>query len=132
MSCTGQIGAQAQAPGQHEHSAACVAALKTKAAALTELYRGGDDGVKDDLLRYTEAGYAFIGTAYEDGLRKAEADRLLTAAEENQKSMPSAQLETLTAACLAEGSKLLSDANAAERAIVKAAARSRVRRIRDK
>ena len=97
---------------------------------LSDRYRSGDDTVKPDLTSLTEAGYAFIGLAYEDGLRKADADRLLAAAEEAQKTLPAATLETLIAGCHSQGQALLSRANAAERAIVKAAARSRVGRIR--
>ena len=121
----------AQDAAGFDRTASCVAAMKTRAALFSERYRAGDDTVKAELTSLTEAGYAFIGAAYEAGLRKADADRLLTAAEEAQKNMPAAALENLTTACHAEGAKLLAQANVAERVVVKAAARARINRIRN-
>lgn len=121
----------AQDAAGFDRTAACVAAMKTKAAVFSERYRAGDDTVKSELTSLTEAGYAFIGAAYEAGLRKADADRLLTSAEEAQKNMPAAALEKLTNACHAEGANLLAQANVAERVVVKAAARARINRIRN-
>ena len=124
--------ARAEPEPSFEHAAACVAAMKPNASALAARYRAGDDAVKGELLRLAEASFAFIGTAYEAGLRKDEADRLAAAAEERQKSLPSAELEKLATACRTEGAALLADANAFERVLVREAAKVRVARIRDK
>ncbi len=124
------FGAAAQGGGRFDRTASCVAAMKAKAAVFSERFRGGDDTVKSELTSLTEAGYAFIGMAYEAGLRKADADRLLASAEEALKSMPDEALKALVSTCHAEGVALLAQANAAERAVVKGAARARVSRIR--
>ncbi len=89
------FGAAAQGGGRFDRTASCVAAMKTKAAVFSERLRGGDDTVKSELTSLTEAGYAFIGMAYEAGLRKADADRLLASAEEAQKNMPDEALKAL-------------------------------------
>jgi hypothetical protein len=117
---------------EFDRTAACVAAMKNKAGVLSDRYRAGDDSVKPELMSLTEAGFAFIGTAYEAGLRKDDADRRLGEAEERQKSMPEPELAKLTEACRREGTALLDKSNAFERALVKNAARMRVKRLRDK
>lgn len=127
--------APVQAPAPHaafDHTATCVAAMKVKAGVLSERYRGGDDSVKPELMSLTEAGFAFIGTAYEAGLRKDDADRRLAEAEQRQKSMSEPELAKLTEACRLEGTTLLDKSNAFERALVKNAARMRIKRLRDK
>lgn len=115
-----------------DHTASCVAAMKHKAGALSERYRAGDDSVKPELTSLTEAGFAFIGAAYEAGLRKEDADRRLAQAEEDQKTMPAAELARLTEACRGEGAAILEQSNQLERALVKNAARMRIKRLRDK
>lgn len=117
---------------EFDRTAACVAAMKRKAGGLSERYRAGDDSVKPELMSLTEAGFAFIGTAYEAGLRKESADRRLEQAEEHQKTMPEAELAKLTEACRREGTALLDKSNSLERALVKNAARMRVKRLREK
>lgn len=125
--------AQAPAPNaEFDHTASCVAAMKSKAGTLGERYRAGDEAVRPELLSLTEAGFAFIGAAYEAGLRKDDADRRLADAEEQQKALPAAELARLIDACHAEGRTLLDKSNAFERALVRNAARMRVKRMRDK
>jgi hypothetical protein len=63
-----------------------------------------------------QQGFAFIGTAYLQGVRDAEADRLLKAAEAAQKEIPVDELTARQAACRSEGARLLENANAIERA----------------
>jgi hypothetical protein len=115
-----------------ERTAICVAAMKTKAEVLGDKYRAGDDAVKGELTSLTEAGFAFIGSAYESGLRKEEADRRLAAAEEQLKSLPEAETAALVVACRSEGAGILAKSNALERSLVKNAARMRVNRLREK
>lgn len=127
--------APAQAPPPNagfDHTAACVAAMKHQAAALGERYRAGDDAVRPELMSLTEAGFAFIGAAYEAGLRKDDADRRLAQAEQDQKAMPEAELAERSEACRREGAAILEQSNAFERALVRNAARMRVKRLRDK
>jgi hypothetical protein len=116
----------------HQHRAACVAALTTKAEPLAEQLKGGDRSVQAELLGLTEKGFAIIGAAYKDGLRKTEADQLLEAAKKAQKSMPAAELSRLQSSCQVEGAKVLTDVNGLERYLVTSAAERRVARILDK
>lgn len=113
----------------HEQRAACVAALTTQAEPLAARLKAGDHSVEPELLKLTQSGFAIIGTAYQDGLRKPEADQLLDAAKKAQKSMPATQLQQLQARCRTEGAQVLADANSLERFLVTGAAERRVKRI---
>lgn len=115
----------------HEHRAACVAALTTQAEPLAARLKAGDHSVEAELLKLTQSGFALIGIAYQDGLRKPEADRLLDAAKQAQKSMPAPALSQLQASCRLEGNQVLADANGLERFLVNSAAERRVKRISD-
>jgi len=121
--------AQAAGPTA-QHSAECVAALEADAETMAAQYRSGRTEVEPEMIRRVQQGFAFIGTAYLQGVRDAEADRLLKAAEAAQKEMPTAELATRQAACRTEGSRLLEKANAIERAFVTKAARRRVDRMK--
>jgi len=101
-----------------QHSAECVAALQVEAEAMA------------DQVRRVQQGFAFIGTAYLQGVRNAEADRLLKAAEAAQKEIPVAELTARQVACRSEGARLLEKANALERAFVVKAAKRRVDRMK--
>ncbi len=113
----------------HEHRAACVAALTTQAEPLAARLKTGDRSVEAELLKLTQSGFAIIGIAYQQGLRKPEADQLLEAAKQAQKSMPEAALSQLQTSCRAEGVQVLADANPLERFLVNSAAERRVKRI---
>jgi hypothetical protein len=113
----------------NEHRAACVAALTAQAEPLAKRLKAGDDSAQSELLRLTESGFALIGAAYRDGLRKPEADQLLDAAKKAQKALPAAELGKLQVACQAEGVKVLADSNMLERFLVTSAASRRVNRI---
>ena len=115
----------------HEHRAACVAALTAQAEPLAARLKAGDRSVEAELLKLTQSGFALIGTAYQDGLRKPQADQLLDAAKQAQKSMPAPALSQLQASCRLEGAQVLADANALERFLVNSAAERRVKRIAD-
>ncbi|RZL04360.1 MAG: hypothetical protein EOP36_00595 [Rubrivivax sp.] len=116
----------------HEHRAACVAALTTKAEPLAAQLKSGDRSVEAELLGLTEKGFAIIGAAYKDGLRKTEADQLLASAKKAQKSMPAAELDRLQSSCQVEGAKVLTDVSGMERYLLTSAAERRVARILDK
>lgn len=113
----------------HEHRAACVAALTTQAEPLAARLKSGDHSVEADLLKLTESGFALIGIAYQEGLRKPEADQLLDIAKKAQKSMPAPELSRLQASCRIEGAQVLTDATALERFLVNNAAERRLKRI---
>lgn len=113
-----------------EHSAACVAALEREAEELAERFRQGHPELEPALVELVQQGFAFIGTAWKQGLRDAEANRLLKAAEEAQKSLSPQELAERQAACRAEGAMLLARANIIERAFVQHAAQRRVDKLK--
>ena len=113
-----------------EHSAACVAALESEAEQLAERFREGHQELEPVLVERVQQGFAFIGTAWKQGLRDAEANRLLRAAEEAQKSLTPQELAERQAAWRAEGATLLARANMVERAFVQRAAQRRVDKLK--
>ncbi|RZI86137.1 MAG: hypothetical protein EOP38_02330 [Rubrivivax sp.] len=116
----------------HQHRAACVAALTSKAEPLVARMKGGDHRIEAELLGLTESGFALIGAAYRDGRRKPEADQLLDAAKKAQKAMPSAELAKLQSNCQSEGRQVLAEANMLERYLVTSAAKKRISRIAER
>jgi hypothetical protein len=112
-----------------EHSAACVAALQVEAEALADELRHGRTEIEPELVRRVQQGFAFVGTAYLQGLRVEEANRLLRAAEQAQQLLPAPELAARQAACRSEGTRLLEKANPLERAFVMKAAQRRVDRL---
>ncbi|HSI56966.1 MAG TPA: hypothetical protein VLA16_05385 [Ideonella sp.] len=114
---------------RYRHASACVAVMKQDATALAERYRAGATAVRPEVVRLTELGFTFIGTAYKSGLRNPQADQLLDEAEQAQQGQPASALKQLSADCQAEGAKLLRDSNALERALVSNRARARVDRL---
>jgi len=126
---TGAGAAPVDLPTFYRHASDCVAVLKLRADTLASPYRGGDAPMKAELTTLTEAGFAFVGTAYKAGLRKAEADRMLADAETELQGRPAAEREQLVSTCALEGRKLLADSNALEQMLVRQKARSRVEKI---
>ena len=120
----------AQAEPVPDHSAACVAALKTRAEPLAQRVRRGETAAEAQLLPIVTASFAFIGTVYKQGLRSAQADELLRRAEHSQATMPPADVARLQDACQVEGQLLLAQANFFERQFVNRAARSRIDKLR--
>ena len=114
---------------RYRHASACVAVLKQDASALADRYHEGATAVKPDVVRLTEQGFAFVGTAYKDGLRNPQADQLLQEAEHWLNGQPTSAQRQLSSDCQAEGSKLLSRSNVLERALVSNRARSRVDKL---
>lgn len=113
-----------------QHAATCVAALESEAASMAQQVRSGQSEIEPELLRRVQQGFAFIGSAYKQGLRGEEADRLLKEAEQAQQSLPPAELAARQAACRAEGAQLLAHANIIERAFVERAAQRRVDKLK--
>jgi len=113
-----------------QHSADCVAALEVEAIAMADQLRAGKTEIEPELVRRVQQGFAFIGVAYKQGLRKEEADKLLKQAEANTQTLPQDELAARQAACQAEGARLLANANFFERAFVAHAAQRRVDRLK--
>jgi hypothetical protein len=115
-----------------QHSAACVAALEVEALAMADQMKAGHPEIEPELVRLVQQGFAFIGIAYKQGLRKEEADRLLKQAEADTQTLPPPELSARQQTCRAEGARLLENANAFERAFVRLAAQRRVDRLKNK
>ena len=113
-----------------QHAATCVAALESEAAGMAQQVRSGQSEIEPELVRRVQEGFAFIGSAYKQGLRGEEADRMLKAAEQAQQSLPPAELAARQAECRAEGAQLLAHANIIERAFVERAAQRRVDKLK--
>lgn len=110
----------------HRHASACVAVLKREALVLTARYKAGHTETRPEIVRLTEHGFVFIGTAYKNGLRKAQADALLEEAEQAQKQASPEALRQLLGECQTEGAQLLRDANFIERGLIGNRAAARV------
>lgn len=113
----------------YKHASACVAVLKREALVLTVRYKAGHTETRPEIVKLTELGFSFIGTAYKSGLRKPLADQLLDEAERAQKHASPEALRQLLGECQVEGAKLLRDANFVERALVGNRAASRVEKM---
>lgn len=128
------LGAAAALPARAEptpeHAAACVAALESEAEAMARQLREGKVEIEPELVRRVQQGFAFIGSAYKQGLRDEEATRMLKAAEKAQQDLPGSELAARQAACRAEGAVLLANANFLERAFVNRAAQRRVDKLK--
>lgn len=114
---------------RYRQASACVAVMKQDVVGLADRSRAGTPNLRPEMVRLTELGFAFIGTAYKSGLRNPQADQLLEEAEAAQKRQSPESLKQLSAQCQAEGSKLLKDSNALERALVSNRARARVDKL---
>ena len=112
------------------HAAACVAALESEAEGMAQQYRDGKLEIESELVHRVQQGFAFIGSAYKQGLRGDEAALLLKAAEKAQEDLPAAELAARQAKCRSEGADLLAHANFLEHAFVVRAAQRRVDKLK--
>lgn len=110
----------------YQRASDCVAVMKLDVVALKARYLAGQTQVRPQMLRLTELGFSFIGTAYKRGLRKAEADALLANAEKTQRSQSADSLAKLSSSCQLEADRLLQKANVLERALISNRAKARV------
>jgi hypothetical protein len=128
--CLAGLAGAALAEPTPAHSATCVAALKSRAEPLSQRVRAGDRAAEGPLMPIVTASFAFIGIVYKQGLREAQANELLRKAEQEQATVPPAELVRVQDACQAEGQQLLARASFFERQFVLHAARQRVDRLR--
>ena len=111
-------------------AATCVAALKARAEPLAKRLKGGDAAAEAPLVPIVTASFAFIGTAYKQGLRQKQADEMLAAAERQQAQLPPAELAKLQDGCQVQGQQLYAAANYFERQFVSRAVRNRIDKLR--
>ena len=117
-------------PPSFAESAACVAALKARAEPLAQRLRNGDTSAEAPLRPIVTASFAFIGTAYKQGLRQKQADELLHEAERQQAQLPPEQLTQIQDGCQVQGQRLYDEANFFERMFVSRAADARIAKLR--
>jgi hypothetical protein len=121
----------AQAPTPHElYTARCVAALDVNANELAAQVKAGKAELKPLLLARLRAGGAFVGESFLQGERdESRARKLLHQAEEAQKALPKAELAARQQQCAREGEKILADADALSRSVVKRLAERRMKKL---
>ena len=109
-----------------KRTSACVAVMKREIVVLADKHRAGDSKAQAEMVRQAEWSFALIGTAYKQGLRKAQADKLLEEAETALKAQSPDEQKALLQACQVEGQKTYKEANFVERALVSNRARARI------
>ena len=109
-----------------KRTSACVAVMKREIVMLADKHRAGDSKVQGDMVRQAEWSFALIGTAYKQGLRKPQADKLLEDAEAALKTQSPDEQKALLQTCQIEGQKTLKEANFVERALVSNRAKARI------
>jgi len=107
-----------------------VAALKARAEPLAQRVRQGDAAAETPLMPIVTASFTYIGIAYKQGIRSAQAEAMLKEAEKAQARWPAVDLAKVQDACQAEGLHLYAQSNFFERQIVVRAARSRIDKLR--
>ncbi|MDE2367704.1 MAG: hypothetical protein KGN16_01940 [Burkholderiales bacterium] len=116
-------------PAFYRHASSCVAVLKRDALALAPRAATPDAEARARMVVLTEWGFAFIGAAYEQGLRNPRADELLKEAEQAQSALDADALHQLSAACQVEGAKLLDERGGLMRALARNRANARVDKL---
>lgn len=129
LSAAAQTDPSPQDLARWQQASACVAVLKADVLVLRDRHWAGTPGLKPEMKRLTEQGFAFIGTAYKQGLREPLADRLLAEAEAAQKQKPPDALRALSQGCRTDGARLLKQANVVERLLVSNRAEARVDKL---
>jgi hypothetical protein len=115
---------------QDRRAAQCVAALEAGTDDLVRQIKAGQAAARKPLLDRLTQGAAFVGDSYLHGnADEAQARALVDQAEAAQRSLSAAELAARQAACAAEGNRLLANANALQRAVVKRLARKRMDKL---
>ena len=115
--------------GRWQQASACVAVLKADVTQLRDQVWAGQSGQQTQMVKLTEQGFAFIGTAYKQGLREPLADELLNQAEAATERLPAAERQALSQRCQAQGATLMREANPIERLLVSNRAKARVEKL---
>lgn len=131
------LGGGAAAQGQpadtdqafFKRASVCAAVLKHEVVTLQGRAQKGEAQLRGEIQRLTEQSFAFVGTAYKRGLRNPQADQLLADAEAALKRLPLATQRQQLQDCQAEGGRILANANALERALVRNRAKARVEQL---
>ena len=134
LPCAGAVLAQASAASEpadaaashafYQEAADCSAAYK--AGVTARLAQPKTEARDKAILEDTERSFVFIGVAYKQGLRKAEADPMLEEAEQRWAKLPKAEQTKRLAACTAHADKLMGEISFVERYAVQNRAKARV------
>lgn len=124
------LSATVRAEPDAGQAAYCVAALKSRAEPYAERLRRGEDAVEAQLMPIVTASFAFIGTAYKQGVGSTEADSMMKQAEQAQAKLPPAELGRVQDRCQAQGQQLLAQASYFERQFVQHKAQQRIDKLR--
>jgi len=124
------LSAAARAEPDPGQAAYCVAALKSRAEPFAERLRRGETTAEAQLMPIVTASFAFIGTAYKQGVRSTEADDMMKQAEQAQSKLPPAELGRVQDRCQAQGQQLLAQASYFERQFVQHKAQQRIDKLR--
>ena len=119
-------GEEAKLQAAWKRTSACVAVMKREIVMLADKHRAGDRNAQGEMVRQAEWSFALIGTAYKQGLRKPQADKLLEEAEAALKAQSPDEQKALLQACQTEGQKTYKEANFVERALVSNRAKARI------
>ncbi len=123
--------AQAAEPTPEDRRAAqCVAALEASADELVRQVKAGKETARKPLLDRLTQGAAFVGDSYLHGnANEDQARALVDQAEAAQRSLSPAELAARQTACAGEANRLLANANALQRAVIKRLARKRMDKL---
>jgi hypothetical protein len=113
----------------YQRAAECAAAMQVDQLALVARALGGTPGLRPEILRLTQLGFAYVGTAYEKGLRDPRGSQMLKAATAEQKGWPEARHKALVAECRVEAEKVYEHASSVEQWFVDKKANKRVDRF---
>jgi hypothetical protein len=124
------VSLAAEPSARDRHAAQCVAALEASADDLVRQVKAGQESARAPLMDRLTAGAAFIGDSYLHGdANEARARALVDEAEVAQRRLPAAELAARQSACAAEGARLVAQANALERAVLRRLAKKRMDRL---
>jgi len=113
----------------YQRAASCAAAMQVDQLALAARARAGETGLRPEILHITRLGFAYVGTAYQRGLRDPRGSQMLKAATAEQKSWPEPRHRALTAECMVEAQKVYDEAGSVARWFVDMKATKRVDRF---
>jgi hypothetical protein len=113
----------------YQRAATCAAAMEVDQLSMARRARAGETELRDRIVRLTEYGFAYVGTAYKRGLRNPRADEMLKTARAEQKGWDAARHAKVASECTAEGEALFNGATSLEQWLVTSKANKRVDRF---
>ncbi|MDP9044104.1 MAG: hypothetical protein M3O01_04790 [Pseudomonadota bacterium] len=124
-------GARAADPSPRDlHAAQCVAALEVLTESLAEEVKAGNEASRALLMERLVSGTAFVGDSYLHGLTDQQQARALAdQALEAQKRLTPQELAARQTACADEGTKIYTQSNGLQQAVVTRFAKRRMAKL---